>query len=127
LVSNWTAALQDFDPALATSLLSRARHRHAAANKLARIARRQGWDGITIDLEAMQSRDRKGLVALVRELRTKLPAGCELSVDIGARSTIGDYRRSGFALRIIARHVDRIVLMVVRRPLLRTSCSACPR
>lgn len=111
LVTNWTARLGDFDPALATALLSDPDNRHAAAVKLARIARRGGWDGITLDLEAMRKRDRHGLVALARELRDLLPAHRELSMDIGARGSIKSYRRSGFALGKLSRIVDRIVLM----------------
>ena len=111
LMSNWSPVTGDFDPALATALLSDPDHRAAAVRRLDRIARTEQWDGITVDLEALRPRDRDDLVAFVSELRAALPARVELSMDIGARPSIAAYRRSGFDLGRLARHVDRIALM----------------
>ncbi|MEZ5097132.1 MAG: glycosyl hydrolase family 18 protein [Nocardioides sp.] len=111
LVSNWSAATGDSDSALVSRFLASAGARSRAASRLARIARREGWDGLTIDLEAMHSRDRDHLVRFLRMLRRRLPAPVELSMDIGARTSLASYRRSGFDLRRLARVVDRIALM----------------
>lgn len=111
LLSNWSPRTGDFDPALATQLLSSPAHRRAAADRLVAIVTREGWDGLTIDLEAMHARDRRGLVAFMRLLARRLPERVELSMDIGARTSIRDYHRSGFSLRSLAATVDRIALM----------------
>jgi spore germination protein len=111
LLSNWSSRVGDFDPALVTALLSDPTHRRAAVRRIVRIARSDGWDGITVDLEAMHARDRDGLVALLRDLRDHLPDRVVLSMDIGARSSLGEYRRSGFSLRTLSMIVDRIALM----------------
>ena len=100
LLSNWSSRVGDFDPALVTALLSEPAHRRAAVRRIARIARSDGWDGITVDLEAMHARDRDGLVALLRALRARLPARVELSMDIGARSSLARVP----PLRLLAAH-----------------------
>lgn len=111
IVSNWSARTGDFDPELATRLLSVADHRRAAVRRIVGIVRHDGWDGVNIDLEALRPRDRDGLVALVSALRRRLPGGVELSMDIGARTSLRSYRQSGFSLGRLRRVVDRIVLM----------------
>ncbi|MCB0905549.1 MAG: hypothetical protein KDB63_00330 [Nocardioidaceae bacterium] len=111
IVSNWTARSGDFDSDLITSLLSSPAHRRAAVRRLARVARQGGWDSINIDFEAMHARDRDGLVAFLRALRHHLPRSVELSMDMGARTSLRSYRRSGFSLSELAGVADRIVLM----------------
>lgn len=111
LVNNYAGSLGDFDPVRVSRLLGSKAHRGAAVRRLVRTVRREKWDGVTVDLEAMRRRDRDGLVAFVRELRAALPRRVELSMDLGARTSIRQYRDAGFDLRRLARHVDRMVLM----------------
>ncbi|MFN8191298.1 MAG: glycosyl hydrolase family 18 protein [Nocardioidaceae bacterium] len=111
IVSNWTARTGDFDSDLITSLLSSRAHRLAAVRRIVRIARQDGWDSINIDFEAMHARDRDGLVAFLRALRHRLPTRVELSMDMGARTSLRSYRQSGFSLGELRDAVDRIVLM----------------
>ncbi len=111
LLSNWSSATGDFDSELVTTFLSSTRHRRAAVHRIARIVRREGWDGFTVDLEAMHGRDRADLVAFVRLLSRRLPAGVPLSMDLGARTSIREYERSGFSLTRLSRYVDRFALM----------------
>ncbi|MFN8193191.1 MAG: glycosyl hydrolase family 18 protein [Nocardioidaceae bacterium] len=111
LLSNWSPRTGDFDSELVTRLLSSAEHRRAAVRRLVHIARSEGWDGITVDLEAMHAHDRDGLVAFLRLLRDRLPSGVVLSMDIGGRTSLASYRSSGFSLRTLAGIVDRIALM----------------
>lgn len=111
LVANWNSQINDFDPKLATALLSSAAHRRNAVDRLAGIVQREGWDGVTIDLEALRRRDRDDLVSFLKLLRATLPAEVQLSIDVGAFNSIPDYRQAGFALDRLEPHVDRIVLM----------------
>jgi spore germination protein YaaH len=110
LVSNYSDAIGDFDPKLAHVLLSRAAHRRAVAADLARDVRRQGWDGIQVDLESLGRDDGAGLSAFADQLRADLPARAHLSMAVMAEGSSGSYRRHGYLLHALGA-VDRFVLM----------------
>jgi spore germination protein len=110
LLSNYSDAIDDFDPALAHRLLASAERRADVAADLARVVRRQGWDGIQIDLESLRRDDGRGLAAFADELRAALPAGTGLSMAVMAEGSHAAYLRHGYRLgRLDA--IDRFVLM----------------
>ena len=110
LVSNYSGALGDFDPHLAHRLLTSPAHRRHVAAELARIVRRQGWDGIQLDLESLRHHDGRRLAHLVDRLRADLPDGAAISMAVMAETSRAAYGRHGYRLgRLDA--VDRFVLM----------------
>jgi spore germination protein len=110
LVSNYSDSLGDFDPALAHRMLASPAHRTDVAAALAHVVRRQGWDGIQIDLESLASHDRAGLSAFVRALHRALPEQATISMAVMAETSQAAYGRHGYALGAL-RHVQRFVLM----------------
>ncbi len=111
ILSNYSNALGDFDPAAAHGLLSNAAHRRAVVRSLARAVRRQGWDGVNVDLERVRPDDAAGLVDLTRRLRARLPARARVSIDVSARTSREAYRAAGYHLGALAEHVDLVQLM----------------
>jgi spore germination protein len=110
LLSNYSNAIADFDPALAHRMLTSAAHRRHVVADLGRVVRRQGWDGIQIDLESLHRHDGPGLVRFADELRAALPATAGLSMAVMAEESRGAYVRHGYRLtRLDA--IDRFVLM----------------
>lgn len=110
LVSNFSEAIGDFDPALAHTLLTSSAHRNRVAADLARLVRRQGWDGIQIDLESLRHHDGTGLARFASRLRADLPARAELSMAVMAEGSVASYTRHGYRLTGLGA-VDRFVLM----------------
>ena len=110
LVSNYSGALGDFDPALAHTMLTTPRHRRHVAAALAHVVRRDGWDGVQVDLESLGAGDKDGLVAFVRRLRSELPRRAEISMAVMSSPKARGYARHGYALRRLG-DVDRFVLM----------------
>jgi spore germination protein YaaH len=110
LVSNYSDAIGDFDPALASALLTSRAHRQDVAADLARVVRRQGWDGIQIDLESLSRHDGWGLARFADELRADLPAGAGLSMAVMAELSRPAYVQHGYRLGRLG-SVDRFVLM----------------
>jgi spore germination protein YaaH len=110
LLSNYSNRMDDFDPALARRMLASATHRRHVVADLARVVRRQGWDGIQIDLESLHRGDGPGLVRFADELRAALPEAAGLSMAVMAEGSRGAYTGHGYRLgRLDA--VDRFVLM----------------
>jgi spore germination protein len=110
LVSNYSDSLGDFDPALAQTLLGSAVHRRHVAAALAELVRRQGWDGIQVDLESLGRSDGPGLASFVGQLRADLPARAGLSMAVMAETSGSAYVRHGYVFDRL-RGVDRFVLM----------------
>ncbi len=111
ILSNYSDLLGDFDPAAAHGLLSSVANRRAVVASLVRSVRRQGWDGVNVDLERIRPGDAAGLVDLARRLRARLPARAQVSVDVSARTSREAYRASGYRLGALAAHVDLVQLM----------------
>lgn len=63
VVANWSDRIEDFSETQGHRMLSSTAHREAVADKLARVVRRQHWDGVNVDLESLAGRDRSGLTA----------------------------------------------------------------
>lgn len=108
LVSNFEG--NDASTAVATRLLTSDTRRARVAASLARLVREQGWDGITVDLEALAARDAQGLVGFVARLRVLLAPRFHVAVDVSATPSLAEYSRSGYHLGSLGRVAD-VVLM----------------
>ena len=111
LVGNFSPKINDFSEPLAWRTLRAPAARDALARSLAADVRREGWSGISVDLESLRSRDRGGLVRLLADLRAELGEGTSLTVSIANESTAAKYAANGYHLTGIAESVDQIVLM----------------
>ena len=111
LVANWSNAVNDFSEPLAYKTLGSTAKTDAAAAALAAAVTAGGWDGVSVDLEALVPRDKAGLTRFVSDLRTDLPSGDSLTVCISANTTLAGYAAEGYDLKALAASVDQIVLM----------------
>jgi spore germination protein len=111
LMSNFDGKVGDFSPKIGSRLLRNSGHRAHVSNQLARVVRRQGWDGITVDLESLRKGDRVGLTKFVRELQAKMPADRTVSVDLMASTAAEEYRERGYQLGSLAHAADVLALM----------------
>jgi spore germination protein len=111
LVSNWDNHINDFSEAYAHHLLAHPAHIKAVAASLATVVRRQGWEGVSVDLESLTGRDRAGLAGFLVALRADLPAGRSLSVCISNETSVAAYSEDGYDLPAIGRAVSQVVLM----------------
>jgi spore germination protein len=111
LIGNFSAGLGDFDEPAAYRLLSSPANidRVVAALRDAVVA--QGWDGVTIDLESLQARDRSGLTDFAAALKASLPAGAVVSIDVTAFESLSDYNANGYDLQALGQTVDNLALM----------------
>jgi spore germination protein len=96
--------------AVAGRLLRSPRHRTAVVGQLIGLVRTQGWNGITVDIEALAPGDAQGLVGFVAALRARLPKRDQLAVDVTATPTRAEYPELGYHLRGLSRVAD-VVLM----------------
>jgi spore germination protein YaaH len=101
----------DFDERRAYRLLSSPTAISSVVATLVGAESSQGWDGISVDLEALRARDRAGLVDFLAALRAAMPSGGSLSVCISNAVTAARFRNGGYDLGGIAAHVDRVILM----------------
>lgn len=111
LIGNYSDRLGGSDPAAAHALLSSPSNINRVAATLARLVAGQGWTGIMLDLESLDAGDRAGLVAFVRTLGRRLPAGRTVSVAVAAFTSAEQYTANGYDLRQLGRLANRIVLM----------------
>ena len=115
LVSNYDDAIGDFSPQIGSRLLRDPAHRRAVAAELVALVDRQGWDGVTVDLESLRAEDGPGLTAFVGLLARSLPAGGSVSVDVMASTTTAGYRATGYQLADLATRADVLALMAYDR------------
>lgn len=111
LLSNYSNALEGFDPKAAHRLLSDPDRIAAVAEQVAGLATDGGWGGVNIDLELVRKDDAAGLVALAEALDSALGPDRTLSIDVSASSSAKGYRRGGYDLAGLGRAVDVVVLM----------------
>jgi spore germination protein YaaH len=111
LVNNWSDELGDFDTAAAHKLLSSPSKINTVATKIAGYVESQGWDGVSMDLEALRSSDAAGLVSLLHLIRIKLIDDKAMSICISNRGSVAGYRDAGYDLAGIAANVDRVMDM----------------
>jgi spore germination protein YaaH len=111
LLSNYSNALEAFDPRAASRLLRSGAKTDRVARRVAGFVRRQGWDGVNVDLELVRRTDADGLVRLLRRLQELMPPRKTVSIDISASTTLKAYLAHGYRLRAIGRTADVVVLM----------------
>jgi len=111
LMGNFDDAIGDFSPQIAANLLGTPSHIDAVASSLAGFVSSEGWDGITVDLEALTSADSAGLVDFVTALRRDVPVNQTISIDLTAATSLGGYQSLGYDLAGLGAVVNRIVLM----------------
>lgn len=111
LVSNFSAQLDDFSEPTAYRLLSSRTNIGAVVDGLVGSVVDQGWDGVSIDLEALRDRDRAGLTTFTRALDDALPPGKTLTICVSLSDSAAGYRQAGYDLAKLAGIVDRVILM----------------
>ena len=111
LVANWSNRTNDFSEPLAHKTLGSTQKTDAAASALAADIADGGWDGVSVDLEALAPRDKAGLSRFVADLKADLPGGDSLTVCMSANTTLAGYAAEGYDLTALAASADQIVLM----------------
>jgi spore germination protein len=111
LVGNYSSKVEDFSEPLAFETLGSPSATAALATKLAGFVAAEGWDGISVDLESLKPRDRRGLTELLADLRADLGTAASLTVCVMDSSRTADYAAAGYDLPAIAESVDQVVLM----------------
>jgi spore germination protein len=111
LLGNWSNKINDFSESLAHETLGSTQATDKAAQTLADDVAHQGWDGVSVDLEALAPSDAAGLTRFVSDLHADLPSGDSLTVCISASAHHSDYAAMGYDLPGLAASADQIVLM----------------
>jgi spore germination protein YaaH len=111
LVGNYSEAIGDFDPAALHKLVSSSRNIGKVVSSLVGDVKAHGWDGITVDFESIQSQDAQGLVDFVTTLKSAMPSGKTVAVDVTAFPDAADYPANGYDLTALGNAADRIALM----------------
>jgi spore germination protein YaaH len=109
--SNYDGSIGDFSEANAYALFSHSAYRSAVVGALAADVQRSSWNGINVDLEALQARDMFGLTLFMQELRAALPSAAELTIDVTCNTSEADFRSEGYNLRALGQTVTRVLLM----------------
>jgi spore germination protein len=110
LFGNYDTAIGDFSEPLAHRLLTTPEITRRVVGELAGDVMRQGWDGLSVDLESLRPRDRSGLTRFVRALRRALPPSASLSVDVANDVTAAGFRAGGYDLPALGA-AARLILM----------------
>lgn len=116
LFSNWSDSIGDFSDALAEKMFDSQSHIKSVVAALSHEVTRDGWDGVTIDLEALNGwgaaghkrDDNTGLASFVTALRVALGSH---SLSICLTATTGSYRDLGYDIPTLAKNVDHLALM----------------
>ena len=111
LVGNYSDAIGDFDPTALDKLLSSSSNTSKVVSSLVGDVSSQGWDGVTVDFESIESKDAQGLVNFVTALKAAMPSGKSVSVDVTAFPDAADYPANGYNLTALGGAVDRVALM----------------
>ena len=88
LVANWSDKINDFSEPLAHATLGDAAKTDEAASALATEVTNGGWDGVSVDLEALAPRDTAGLTRFVSDLKADLPGVDSLTICLTAATTL---------------------------------------
>lgn len=111
LVTNYDADAGGFSPELARATLDSRANRESAADDLAEIVERDGWDGVMLDLESLDEEDADGLAAFAAQVREAIGDDVRLDIAIGAADRRSGYLRRGADVAALLESVDRITLM----------------
>jgi len=107
MVGNFSSEIDDFDEQRAFDTLSSPAARAGVIATLSTIVERDGWDGISIDLESLAPRDADGLTAFATELRKELAPDKSISIAL----MLGDPAERGTDLEALVPVIDRFILM----------------
>jgi len=116
LFSNWSNSIGDFSDALAEKMFDSPSHIKSVVAALSREVTKDGWDGVTIDLESLNQwgaaghtrDDNAGLASFVTALRAALGSH---SLSICLTATTGSYEDLGYNIPTLAKNVDHLALM----------------
>lgn len=111
LVGNFDSRTFSFNSVTGARLLRNPDNIEAVTNEVAGFVDAQGWDGVTVDLEALHRRDAPGLVSFVKKLQAKMLENKTVSLALGAATTRQEYMDKGFNIRALGMAVDRLALM----------------
>jgi spore germination protein YaaH len=111
LVGNWSPHINDFSEKLAYATLGNVTTAQHAAEAVAQDVFKEGWNGVSVDLESLAPRDRGGLDEFVAELRALLPDPYSVTVCVEAFTSPAAYAANGYDLQSLASNTDQIVLM----------------
>ncbi len=111
LVGNYSEAIGDFDPTALHKLVSSSGNISTVVSSLVGDVNAHGWDGITVDFESIQSQDAQGLIDFVTALKSAIPSGKTVTVDVTAFPDAADYPANGYDLTALGNAADRIALM----------------
>jgi spore germination protein len=111
LVGNFDETIEGFYEPTAYALLGSPGNVAAVAAQLAGYVTGEGWDGVSVDLEALLRRDAAGLVAFVHALRADLPAGDGVNVDVTNYTRPAQYLAAGYELAALGAAASDITLM----------------
>jgi len=111
MVGNFDATLEDFSEPLAYDTLSDEGAREQVVDELGTIVETQGWDGISIDLESLESRDTELLSAFSTELRARLGSAPSISIALMVAPDAATYADMGYDFPVLTQSIDRFVLM----------------
>lgn len=94
-----------------TRVFSRGDRRRGAARALARLASRERFDGLTLDLEEVRPAEQRFFSAFVRDLARRLHrGGRRLAVYVPRRTAVGATRSTAaYAHRSLARSADLVL------------------
>ncbi|MFK4106431.1 glycosyl hydrolase family 18 protein [Streptomyces sp. NPDC019531] len=111
LIGNFNESIGDFDEGAAYKMLSSRANITKVVSALSSAVISQGWDGVTIDLESLQSRDTAGLVQFATALNNSLPAGKVVGIDITNFENADEFAQNGYGLAALGKAVDNVTLM----------------
>jgi spore germination protein YaaH len=110
MVGNFDNDLGDFSAELASEAFTRT-SRPLAIAEIARIVEEQGWDGVNIDVEAIDADLANGLTLFARELDEALEPEKSLSIALPLKDSTAAYTEAGFDLEALSPYIDRFILM----------------
>ena len=111
LIGNFSSSIGDFDPTATHRLVSSSANINRVVSTLVSAVNSQGWDGVHVDLEAIQARDAGGLVNFLTALKAAMPAGKSVGMAVTAFPTAQEYLDNGYDLARMGAVLDRIALM----------------
>lgn len=110
MVGNFDNELGDFSAELVDEALSMT-GKPVVIDEVVRLVDEQGWDGVSIDIEAIDSELANTVTLFARDLSEALPADKSLSIALPLKDSTAAYLDAGFDLEGLAPYIDRFILM----------------
>lgn len=111
LVSNYSNRTRGFSEKLAYETLRSPRAVWRLVANLKADVENDGWNGVILDLESLQTRDIGGLVGLATELRRALPRTLTVGLTLTNFTSAAGYASGGYGLPGLAASGCDLVLM----------------